>query len=223
MSVYEQMTNQPDRKCRSETLLRLLISTSYPHATLADLTFAFSNHSGQKDLDELEKIAIQMKDVERSFDMFDFIRCIELKRQGEQIQIQVKRLDFDPTMRTLEDSSDTHEAMATSSVHLTDERVNLADVDVLATRLLEIFYRSQVKVKKKGNEIATTVWKSRTKHIDRRNPKAETKVVEAELDFQAAIEMISTSLRKRRFHILLTQNTILLLDQKSRIWGVSKA
>lgn len=223
MSVYDQLMSQSDRKCRSETLLRLLIATSYPQSVLTRLTFDFYNHANIKDPESLEEIAMNLRDVEKNFDMNDFIRCIELKRDGDQVTITIKRLDFDPTMRSIVDGAETHEVMASTTVTLPAPDTVLTGIDSLGTSLLEMFYRSQVKSRKDSNNLCETVWKSRVKHLDRRRLKQEAKVVDSELDFKGALEMLSSSLRKRRFHIVLTQDTVLLLDQKSRLWGVRKA
>lgn len=220
-TVLEQMTGKPGRKCRGESLLRLLISTSYPQTILSDLTFAFTKHSGTDDTESLEQLAVLMRNIEKEFDMFDFIRCIEIRRDGDTINIIVKRLDFDPTMRALNDSVATHEHMASSCVTLADAEDRLGDVEQLAVKLLEVFYRSQVKVKR-GTEIATTSWKCRYRESDRRKTKAEQTAIDTNLDFEGVVETIATSLRKRRFHLVLTQNAFLLLDQRKRVWGVSK-
>lgn len=220
-TILEQMTGQPGRKCRPETLLRLLISTSYPQSVLSDLTFDFTRHSGVNDEEQLELLAGYMREVEKSFDMFDFIRCIEIRRDNNEIKIVIKRLDFDPTIRVLNDSVDTHEQMAASSVSI-EPNEQLEDVDQLAVRLLEIFYRSQVKAKRNNNDISATAWKCRTRENDRKKSKDEQTVVDSTHDFQSTVDIIATSLNKRRFHLVLTQNAFLLLDQRRRIWGVSK-
>ena len=221
-TVLEQMTGKPGRKCRGESLLRLLLSTSYPQTILSDLTFAFTRHSGTTDEESLEKLAILMRNTEKDFDMFDFIRCIEIKRDGDTITIVIKRLDFDPTMRALNDSVNTHEHMASTTVVLSSADDRLEDIEQLAIKLLEVFYRSQVKVKR-NTDISGTTWKCRQRETDRRKTKTEQTAIDFSLDFEGVVETIATSLRKRRFQLILTQNAFLLPDQRKRIWGVSKA
>lgn len=219
MSVYEQMTTQPNRRCRPETLLRLLMSTSYPQSTLSDLTLAIAVHGGQTDPLELEQDAAGMREVEKSYTLYDFVRCIELKRSGGELKITAKCLDIDPTMRALNDSAETHVQMAAATVNLINGDSPLEDTDALSVRLLELFYRSQVKSKRPNDSIERTSWRYRTKTQERSKPQGKRTDVESELTVKEAIEKLSTSLSKKHFHVILTQNAILLLDQKGRLYG----
>lgn len=219
MSVFEQMTSQPNRRCRPETLLRLLMSTSYPQSTLSDLTLAIAVHGGQTDKAELELDAAAMREVERSYSLFDFIRCIEIKRVDGELKVITKCLDIDPTMRGIVDSAETHVQMAASTVNLINGDSPLEDADGLAIRLLELFYRSQVKSKRPNDTIERTTWRYRNKVQDRSKPNGKRENVDSDLSVKEAIDKLSSSLRKKNFHVILTQNAILLLDQKARIYG----
>ena len=138
MSPYEQLTKDPDRKCRPEVLLRLLLSTSYPQTILTDLTFLLANHADINGEYVLNNIATSMQEIERSFTMFDFIRSVEVKRCGSEITMVIKCLDVDPTARTLNDSIDTHQVMATSWLTLSSADKSLNDVKGLAEKLLNL-------------------------------------------------------------------------------------
>lgn len=219
MSVFEQMTSQPNRRCRPETLLRLLMSTSYPQSTLSDLTLAIAVHGGQTDKAELEQDASGMREVERSYSLFDFIRCIEIKRVDGEIKIITKCLDIDPTMRAINDSAETHVQMAAATVSLINGDSPLEDTDALAIHLLELFYRSQVKSKRPNDTIDKTTWRYRNKTQDRSNPAGKRENVDSDLSVKEAIDKLASSLRKKHFHVILTQNAILLLDQKARLYG----
>lgn len=222
MTTYEQMTGQKNRRCRPETLLRLLLSTSYPQSTLSDLTLALSVHGGQKDPHELEATANDMREVEKLYTLFDFVRCVEIKRTLDTIKLTTKCLDIDPAMKTINDCTDTHIEMGSVNIDLVNGDVALDDVEALATRLMELFYRSQVKSKRPGETIERTEWRHRVKEVDRSSPERTTRNVDTVLDVKQAIHRLSISLRKRSFHIVLTQNCILLMDQKSRLYGVTK-
>lgn len=221
MTIYKQMTEHGNRHCRPETILRLLMSTSYPQSTLSDLTLAFAVHGGQTDKDELEQDAIGMREVEKSYTLFDFIRCIELKRNGNEVKVITKCLDIDPTMRTINDSAATHVQMAASTITLINGDDPLADTDALAVKLLELFYRSQIKSKRHGEALNKTTWRYRTKVKDASKPHAKRDNIDIDIDATQAIQKLSSSLGKKHFNITLTQNTILLLDQKARLYGVS--
>lgn len=222
MSAHEQMTNQKNRRCRPETLMRLLISTSYPQSTLSDLALAITHHGGERDPVQFEQLAEGMREAEKSYTLFDFVRCIEIKRTFDTVKITTKCLDIDPAMRTINDCADTHQEMASANIELVKGTEALDDVESLATRLMELFYRSQVKSKRPGETIDRTEWRCRVKEIDRTMPDKPVRHVETVLDVKQAIHRLCTSLRKRSFHIVLTQNCILMLDQKSRLYGVIK-
>lgn len=222
MTIYEQMTTQKNRKCRPETILRYMLSTSYPQSTLSDLTLALAVHGGQKDLSELEADAIAMREVEQNYTLFDFVRVIEIKRVLGQITLTTKCYDIDPEMKSIEDNTNNHLVMSTSHIQLINGGEALDDVDTLATRLMEMFYRSQVKSKRPNESIEKTEWRYRVKEIERDKPGRPSRHVETTLDFKQALHRLALSLRKRSFHVILTQNCILLMDQKSRIYGVVK-
>lgn len=221
MSVYEQMTDHNNRRCRPETLLRLLMSTSYPQSTLSDLTLAFAVQGGQTDAAELEQDALGMREVEKSYTLFDFVRCIEIKRTGGTLQVIAKCLDVDPTMRAVNDCAETHVQMAASTIELINGDSPLTDPDAIAVQLLELFYRSQIKSKRHSDTLDKTMWRYRTKVQDRSKPHSKRENVDTDVCASQAIQKLASSLRKKFFHVVLTQNTILLLDQKARLYGVS--
>lgn len=222
MSTYEQMTEHRNRKCRPETLLRLLLSTSYPQSTLSDLTLALAVHGGQTDQEELERNAEDLREVEKDYTLYDFVRCVEIRRTLNEIRVLTKGLDIDPAMRVINDCTDTHKEMAAVNISLVKGDGALDDVEAFAIRLMELFYRSQVKSKRPGDSIDNTEWRCRVKEVDRSKPGKPTRNVDTTLDVKQAIHRLCTSLRKRSFHIVLTQNCILLMDQKARLFGVSK-
>lgn len=222
MTVYEQMTGHRNRRCRPETLLRLLLSTSYPQSTLSDLTLALTVHGGQSDKEELELNAEDLRDVEKDYTIYDFVRCVEIRRTLNEIRVVTKGLDIDPSMRVINDCTETHKEMAAANIDLVKGDEALSDVEALATRLMELFYKSQVKSKRPGDTISNTEWRCRVKEVDRTKPDKPTRNVDTKLDVKQAIHRLCTSLRKRSFHIVLTQNCILLLDQKARLFGVHK-
>lgn len=215
MSPYEQLTKDPDRKCRPEVLLRLLLSTSYPQTILTDLTFLLAKHADINGEYVLNNIATSMQEIERSFTMFDFIRSVEVKRCGSEITMVIKCLDVDPTARTLNDSIDTHQVMATSWLTLSSADKSLNDVKGLAEKLLNVFYKSQVSFKNRLNTIQRTRWKHRTKATQLRKP------IDTNIDYNVAVNYLVTSLEKNNFNIVLTQSSILLQDQRARLFNTS--
>lgn len=216
MSVYEQLTKTQDRKCRPEVLLRLLLSTSYPQSALTDLTFIMAHHGGLAEESILENLAETMQEVERSYTMFDFVRSIELKRNGKDISIAIKHLDIDPDAKNLNDSADTHNVMATSYLVLDSDGKELLDPESIAVKLLDIFYKSQVSFRHRSQTVQKTRWKHRTKATQVK------RAIDTNVDYVTALQYITTSLKKRNFNIVLTQANILLQDQRSRLFNASR-
>lgn len=216
MSIYKQLTTVPDRKCRSEVLLRLLLSTSYPQAALTDLTFVMAKAADIIDDHILENIAGTMQEIERSFTMFDFIRSIEIKRNGRDIAIIIKCMDVDPTARNLNDSTETHVVMATSNLLMNAPDATIVDPEEVAIKLMDIFYKSQVSYRCRTKSIQCTRWKHRTKSTK------EHKSVDTNLDYPSVIKYLTASLIKRNFSIVLTQANILLQDQRCRIFSAGR-
>lgn len=212
----ERMTARTKRRNRPETLLRLLISTSYPHSILADFTFAISKAGGQFDKAELGTMADDLTEVERKFAMSDFIRAIEISRDGPVVQIVIKQLELDPMAREIVDSVDTHVELARCTVQLTNDEVSLTEPEQLATMVLEVFRRTQQH--EKANDITQTVWLLRERPAGKKgNAKlnnAKVPAVETKLDFNQAAAHVVNSLSKQKFHIVMTHNAILLLDQQ---------
>lgn len=221
MSVFEQMTSGTNRRCRPETLLRLLMSTSYPQSTLSDLTLELAVQGGQTNQDDLEQDAVGMREVEKNYTLLDFVRCVEIKRSGGEVKVITKCLDVDPTMKSINDCADTHVQMAASTIELINGGEPLNDPEALAVRLLELFYRSQIKSKRHSDTLDRTVWRYRTKVQDRSKPQAKRENHDVDITATQAIQKLASSLSKKHFHVVLTQNTILLLDQKARLYGVS--
>lgn len=209
---YTRMTARSNRKNRPETLLRLLMSTSYPHSSLAELMFAFSKHSGPEDEEELEAIAEQMTNVERQFGMTDFIRSIEIMRNKDQVTLVLRALDFDPSVREIVDSNQTHTELARIAFHLEDGESQLQRVDELAGMLVQMFRRAQ-----NDNLKVDRSWRLRQRPTPKGNAKlgnSDVPAVEEQIDSEMVQALIATSLNKSRFHIVLTHNTVLLFDQQ---------
>lgn len=208
---YTRMTNRSNRRNRPETLLRLLMSTSYPQSVLADLMFAFSRHSGH-DQEELDGIADEMTEVERQFGMTDFIRTVEILRNQDTVTIIVRALDFDAESREIIDSNQTHVELARGTFHLDAKDANLTNLDELAELIATTFRKAQ-----QDNLRTERQWRMRQRPTPKGNAKlgnSEVPVVEEKVDSRMVTALLTASLMKPRFHIVLTHNTILLFDQQ---------
>lgn len=222
-SAYNITAGRPSRRSRSEILLRLLISSSYPHAVLGDLAIAFSRHADEYDVTQRESLDVVIAGTERQFDMFDFIRCIDIKRQKGAITITIKRLDFEPTTRDLVDTPDKQEFMASITLDLLPPEKSLNELLTLAEQLLGIYFYCQMKPTDTRRNVRNTIWTIRErvnsagKTVKLSDKRATIKDVK--MGFHEAVNYVAHSLSKDSFRIILTQKTILLLDQQRRMWG----
>jgi hypothetical protein len=187
------------------------------------LATAFSIHSGTYNAEQRAALEAAIIGTERHFDMFDFVRCIDIKRKDGSITITIKRLDFEPDARDINDRPDKQEFMASITIHLDPTDKSLKDVRVLSEYVLGVYYYCQIKPTETKRDIRKTTWTVR----ERKGPMGKTaklsnRLAPAEdslMDFQNAVEYVAHSLSKASFRMLLTQNTILLLDQQRRMWG----
>jgi hypothetical protein len=199
----------------------MLMASSYPHATLANLTLELSRMGGVEK-GELERVSEELRDMERSFDMMDFIRCVEIKRNQERVTVVVKRLKITPSMQTIKDTQLHHEPLTSSNIDV-GEGLVLADTEAMAKTLLDAFHRTQVKQPAVGRAIEQSLWVQRRKDPDSSAVSPEgacNKFIDLKIDFSQAGTLIKASLDKDKFHLILTQDTILLLDQETRLWLV---
>lgn len=207
-----RMTTRTRRKNRPETLLRLLMSTSYPHSTLADLMFLMNRHAGPTDREELCKMADDFTEVERKFGMFDFIRAVEVLRNGQEVKIIVRQLDLDPTAREIVDDINTHVELASGILHLEDTTTSFTDLDIMAEQLLQLFRSTQ-----REDMRTERTWQLRQRPGPKGNAKLGNRSVPAvdeTVDHATAVALVASSLAKNRFHMVLTHNTVLLFDQQ---------
>ena len=214
---------RPSRRTRSEILLRLLISSSYPHAVLGDLAVAFSRHANEYDITQRESLDVVIAGTERQFDMFDFIRCIDIKRKDGAITITIKRLDFEPTTRDIVDTPDKQEFMASIQIDLDPPEKSLDERLGLAELLLGIYFYCQMKPTDTRRNVRNTIWTLRERiNKDLLPAKLSDKraaIKDSKMGFHEAVNYIAHSLSKDSFRIILTQKTILLLAPHRRMWG----
>ncbi len=215
MHNYKLIRNNKNRKCRPETLLRLLISTSYPQACFAEVSLMFTEASGVTEPEALEESAEQLREVEKQFDMLDFVRCIEINKYEDSIKLNLKTLDFDPHATNIVDSKDTHLVAASTTIHA----VNLETdrLEEIARYILTLFYGTQRKNKVAPVDLDKINWRCRTRQTNKGQYQDQT-VTDTKPSNCEVIEMLKESLGKERFGIILTQNALLITDQRKRIW-----
>lgn len=216
--ALEFIAQRPNRKSRSEALLRQLVNTSYPHSTLANLAIAFYRQAGAIDQAELDASAIQLRDLERGFDLFHFIRTVSLRRHGESLTIALKAIKVESGMCDVRDIPDNHEVLAEAQLHCDGA---LSDVSGIAHTLLNLYYRSHMRGRAWGDDVLKSKWMMRYQmtgaHPDQPDDAA-TRPPDTPIDYHDTLQTVMTSLTCAQFHLELNQSTFLLLDQCRRLW-----
>lgn len=224
LSPLELIEERPGRRSRAESILRLLLSTSYPHASFSNLVIALVKGYGLTEREELEHLAADLREQERDLNLFDFIRCLELQREASQLTIVAKRLLMDEPIRVVRDTVKHHEPFLNACLELEPDSVLLTAED-LARDLVGAFYKTQVVGPEKNRDLHTTMWmhrhKERTGDPEHPSERGGSLVYHDRMvSFEDTVAILAKSLSKTEFHVILTQNTILLLDQSSRLWFV---
>lgn len=219
LSPLQLIESRPTRKSRSESLLRLLISTSYPHGYLSNLVMDMVKGYQMLTHEELEDLAAELRDRERAMGIFDFIRCIEIKRQGTQLSVTGKTLKIEGELKAIRDTVKHHEPSLPSDIVLPEADLPLSSASALARSLAEGFYRTQVGGTQKQTDLRGSEWICR--HMGPAPTEAGQKRIyrDEAVTFEVAVEIIQRSLEKPEHHLILTQNTILLMDQSVRLWN----
>ena len=203
-----QLHVKPDRRLRPETLLRLLIATSYPHNTLSNLVIALSNGLSLSN-ERLEEVSNALNAVEKEYDMLDFVRCIELRRDTGHIKVIAKCLHLDPNSKSIVDNSETHYVRFNIDLYTNSINDVVESSEQVSKLLLNYFSRSQSKLGKHV-DVDAIEWSSKCKSLIKN------------ITTQEVLTILEKTLSLSRFNIVLTQSAILLPDQRLRLWGSFK-
>lgn len=221
-SALEFISTRPGRRSKGESLLKQIQSTSYPHACLANLTLEYAKRAGMDSHADLSRIAEELRPIEHQMGWLDFIRCIDIKRDAESVEFVVKRLQIDPSMQAIRDLRANHEFLAQAKLTLPNKDQSVTKPESLAIMILSLFHSAQVKGRVNIHEITQFVWFKREKKLKasgKRLKDLDTDIVDTECSLDEVREMLCESLKKDRFRIIITQNTIFLMDQNCRIWN----
>lgn len=214
------IVDRPNRRSRSESILRDLMSTSYPHSLLGNLTILLAQMAGYSD-DELRSTAEVFREAEGELSLIDFVRCVELRRSHGSVDVVVKSLKLDLKMTQIDDDRKHHEYLAKGGIELPSATYVFPDTRKLAIELLRAFYCTQVRYRTNGPGLEHTQWGCRTKAGVSNEGKSGFSYQDTCIDFEGAIDVVEQSLRLNKFQVLLTHNTILLQDQLKRLWGMN--
>lgn len=213
------IVERPDRRSRSEMILRDLLSTSYSHNLLSNLVIFLAKEVGYTD-EELQATAEVFKAAENEYNLLDFVRCIEIRKLDDTIQLVMKSLKIDIEMPRIDDDRKNHEYMARGVVELPSATYVLPNPSLFSEKLLKAFYGTQVRHRQTGQSLQKSVWVCREKKgVSTPSGGGAFSYNDQNVSFEQAIEILNESLQLPKFQILLTHNTILLQDQKKRLWG----
>lgn len=222
--------NKPYRKSRSEILLRILMSSSYSHALLGNLTLELARGYGMSDDDDLNTTAKHLRESERELSILDFIRCVELKYVNGVVNVQAKRLKNIESLTVISDGVDTHETTIESNMAVPDfGTLHPEKAHSVATMLLMAFYRSQVSGAERHREPTHIDWVVRERRVaedlyvqgavKKNLSMTDLKIqsIETLRPFNEVLALLVQSLQRVDFNIILTQNRLLIKDQGIRI------
>lgn len=215
---------RPGRRSRAEFILRELVSSSYNHSLLGNLIVSIAQQAEYTSA-QLTEVAGKFEAAENSFNILDFIRCIEVRRSGATITVVIKSLKTDLNITRIEDSRHNHEFMGSGSVELPDLNYELPQPEKIAELLLASFYNILVRYRKRVPTLNDSTWfcREKTTVIPGAGVKTPTyNYSDVKVDYAQAIELVTTSLRNPRFHLILTHDTFMMQDQNKRLWGMNR-
>lgn len=213
MSPLELLEN-PRRKTRSETMLRLLISTSYPHATVGNIARLLV----ESDKEYVEQLAEQIRDFEKGLTPFDFIRQVRIRRDNKSLGIQCRR------GAKLMDSTSLHEVDANLE-NLVDLGLSLEqrfDVDRLANYLTCAFYNVRSKGQRVSEIPEGTQWLMKHKVL-KQDPNAEglgirKETVTEPVGTDEVLRTLNEQLSRQHFQVHVTTTGISTHYGAVRFW-----
>lgn len=204
---YNFIKSNTTRSCRSETLMRVLTTTSYPKALFTNLCVVFTEIYEQYDLAVIEELSQSFRTIEKEYEMVDFARSMQIRRSDNNIELNLNVLKFDPKIQKIIDGKETAERLVNFKLLVTQEPNE--ELDVIANMILDGFYRVQKRVKYLRESKETIKW-----FIEDTEDKNKQHI----LTYKELKGLITESLIKDTFNILLLQNTLIISDQKFKIY-----
>lgn len=224
-SALQHILNRPHRRGRPESMLRRLTNTSYPHNAFANLVIDLSKQVGHEGTSDLQQTAESLYEIENNLDMFHFFRCIEIERNTEGLTVTAKTLKLESGMRSIRDTMNNHEILARCHIHA-EADTQLTAPSEIAAYLMHLYYRSHMNNKAWGDLIKQSKWVIRNNILSTRKREelgpTAAHADDTQIGYLGAMEAITRSLGKPTFHVVLAQHTLMLLDQRARLWCLDK-
>lgn len=208
LSPLDVIETKPYRKSRPETLLRLLVSSSFPHYLLGNITICLVKGFDGYDEEALLETARGLREQEKSMSLNDFIRCIEIIKDDTRVSIDCKRMCNIDSLKNIVDNINNHESFVTSAVEHDGEALGVPYAQDIAKMLLRAYYRARAVGPDKQRDVETMAW------IIRNKQAGEVTTTNYHTAEHLLVESLSSV---DNFHIMLTQNAIILKDKGIRI------
>jgi len=148
---------------------------------------------------------------------------VEIKRHRDSVVVMVKSLKVEPTTTTIADEQKNHEYLASMAIALPSVDYTLTDPEGLAELILKAFYCAWVRNPVKERPYEESTWMCRTR-IPLEPPQAN-KLYAVTDELQTTTQaraLLTESVQKPKFRFVLTPNTILLMGEEKRLWGINK-
>lgn len=210
---YRFIKDRPERACRGETLMRLLVSTSYPKSLFSNLGIMLSECLVDQDIDGLESTAKELRGLERGYGMLDFARSFEISKQGTEVQLNLNTLKFDSGDMEIVDNKQGHERLVNFKID--EVLITLEKAEEIAKLILKVFYDVQRRNKRLPRDMSNLVWHTSNRKT---GTNGQVSITSARHDYNEILEKIKHSLLKENFGILILQNVLILSDQRCRIF-----
>lgn len=218
---------KPNRKSRSETLLRTLVNTSFPHGLVGNLSIDIVKGCGMVDHDELNKMAEGLREAEQELSVFDFIRCIQISRSKGVITVTGKRIKELESLRAATDSKKNLEAFFSNDIVASDEPeifdpiINAEYAHRLADKIIRAFYRVQSIMPTKRVDIDRVTWKAVARRLENRTVKSFNDLtvtrLEEQFNYESLQGILVNSFTKPEFNIILTPRLINIHDRSIHV------
>lgn len=216
----ELIEEKPTRRSRAETILKMLTSSSYPHAFLANLAVGLAREMGNYSDNDLKDLAVDLRQEEKRFDMLDFVRVVDLRRKGDTLEIRAKKPKAIVINKTYVDNPATQHVFYQKTVKFSGI-TDTSDLSCIAHMIMMAHYRTQVLGPKRHDIATGHTWYIKTKTISTVGPalkdmrKTTNEIKASPTD---VIRRIVKSLKNEKMSISMGPKAIILRDQSSRCW-----
>lgn len=210
---YHFIKSHPSRTCRSETLIRLLISTSYPKSLFTNLGILFNETTLDVSRDSLNETAKVLRKLERDYSMLDFARSLTINKVDNVVKLKLNTLKFDPTASEIVDSKESHHCLI--DLNIEDVVIKDDSAKAIAELILINFYNVQRRNKRLTKDIRELKWQTSNRREDN---DGRVLICKNTHNFDSIADIVKHSLLKSNFGILILQNVLILSDQRCRIF-----